>query len=136
MSCHVSFVTCHMSCIRFQVSHIMCQHFFLQSDRASYWRVCHQRGLPHLVFVHTNFCFLVPSHTYFIQMHSITYNKLSIILTHKYQKYHNKLEPSYSMSTSNSKKVTVKSKMFWNPMKTQKPSRIKTSLNMDIAQIC
>ena len=25
-------------------------HFFLQSGGASFWRVCYQRGLPHLVF--------------------------------------------------------------------------------------
>ena len=37
-SCHMSFV----ACIFFL--------FFLQSGEAYWWRVCYQRGLPHLVF--------------------------------------------------------------------------------------
>ena len=45
VTCQVSGVTCHLSGVR---CHIF---FFLQSDGASRWRVCYQRGRPRLVLV-------------------------------------------------------------------------------------
>ena len=41
--CHVSRFTWHLSCIFI--------FFFWQSGGASWWRVCFQQGLPHLVFI-------------------------------------------------------------------------------------
>ena len=58
--CHMSHVMCHMSGLRFQVSSVRYQVFFcffLQCGGASRWRVCYQRGLPHLVLVFK--CFLL-----------------------------------------------------------------------------
>ena len=48
--CHMSRVTCHMSCVFFYF-------VFGQSGGASQWRVCYQRGLPSLVFILTWFWF-------------------------------------------------------------------------------
>ena len=42
--CHVSRVTCHMSILFFYFTKKIGQ-----SDGASWWRVCYQRGLPRLV---------------------------------------------------------------------------------------
>ena len=55
VTCQVSHVRCHMSGVTCQVSRVRCHMsyiyiFFLQSDWASRWRVCYQRGLPRLVF--------------------------------------------------------------------------------------
>ena len=53
--CNMSGVTCHMSGVRCHMTGVTCQvsgvttFFFLQSGRASWWRVCYQRGLPRLV---------------------------------------------------------------------------------------
>ena len=48
--CHVSYVTCHISRVICHVSRVTCPSFFGQSGEAYRWRVCYQRGLPHLVF--------------------------------------------------------------------------------------
>ena len=63
--CHVSHVTCHVSRVTCQMSgvffffyifyYIYINLFYkknLQSDGASWWRVCYQRGLPRLVYLH------------------------------------------------------------------------------------
>ena len=54
--CHMSGVTCHMSTFFF--------FSFRKSGEASLWRVCYQRGLPHLVYINIlqwpkNYCFAV-----------------------------------------------------------------------------
>ena len=61
VTCQLSGVTCHVSSVRCQVSGYRCYvsgvisqvsvflSFFGQSGGASPWRVCYQRGLPHLV---------------------------------------------------------------------------------------
>ena len=49
---------CHMSCVRCEVWGVRCNFFFFfflffflgQSVGASRWRVCYQRGQPHLFF--------------------------------------------------------------------------------------
>ena len=57
--CHVSRVTCNVSGVRCQVSGDTChlyyliKFFFGQSGGDSRWRVCYQRGQPHLVFLLT-----------------------------------------------------------------------------------
>ena len=48
--CHMSGVTCHVSHVRCHIIIIIFFIFFLQSVGARRWRVCYQRGLPHLVF--------------------------------------------------------------------------------------
>ena len=67
--CHMSHVTCHVSHVRCQVSGVRCHvwsvfsfSFFGQIAGASCWRVCHQRGLPRLVFNDPpfNFCYSPP----------------------------------------------------------------------------
>ena len=40
-----------MSGVKCQVSHFFLPVFLGKSDGASWWRVCYQWGLPHLVFV-------------------------------------------------------------------------------------
>ena len=65
---HVSHVRCHMSRVRRQVSPVRCHmsrvtifssFFSCQSGGTSRWRVCYQRGLPRLVYLHlTNFIFM------------------------------------------------------------------------------
>ena len=62
--CHMSHVTCHVSPVTCHLSHDFnfCFYLFMflkypsekmeKSDGASRWRVCYQRGLPRLVFVH------------------------------------------------------------------------------------
>ena len=54
VTCHVSPITCHLSCVTCHLSpgpchlsHIFCFVYYLW---ASWWRVCYQLGLPHLVF--------------------------------------------------------------------------------------
>ena len=54
--CQVSGVRCQVSGVRCHILHVTCHEsqffssFFLgQSGEASQWRVCYQRGLPHLV---------------------------------------------------------------------------------------
>ena len=50
---HVSHVTCHVSRVTYHMSHVKCHIFlFLQSGWACWWRVCYQRGVPRLVFLH------------------------------------------------------------------------------------
>ena len=49
--CHVSRVTCHMSHVIRHMSHITIFCLFLQNVQATQWRVCYQRGLPHLVSI-------------------------------------------------------------------------------------
>ena len=49
--CHMYHVACHMSCV---MCHLSLFLFFLpllfrQSGRTSWWRICYQWGLPHLV---------------------------------------------------------------------------------------
>ena len=46
--CHVSHVTCHVSCVTCHIP-LFFLFFLLQSGWARRWRVCYQRGLPHLV---------------------------------------------------------------------------------------
>ena len=47
--CHVSHITCHMSRVTCYASNVLfC--FGRLSDRASWWRVCYQRGLTRLYF--------------------------------------------------------------------------------------
>ena len=41
---------CHMSPVNFFLNFFLL-NFFLQSCGAGWWRVCYQRGLPHLVFI-------------------------------------------------------------------------------------
>ena len=48
VTCHLSHVTGHVSCVMCQVP---CATFFLQSGGAFCLRVCYQRGLPCLVYV-------------------------------------------------------------------------------------
>ena len=66
-TCHMSHVTCHMSCVTSHMSRVTCHlshvifFFYIliffyvkkngQSGGASRWRVCYQRGLPHLVYI-------------------------------------------------------------------------------------
>ena len=45
VTCHMSRNTCHVSCVMCHKSH---DTFFFIGG-ASWWRVCYQRGLPHLV---------------------------------------------------------------------------------------
>ena len=56
VTCHMSPVKCHMSHVKKKLHFFVC--FFLhkkigQSGGASRWRVCYQRGLPHLALVDT-----------------------------------------------------------------------------------
>ena len=54
VTCHVSHVTCHMShvaCDMSQFFNFYLIFFFGQSGEAYRWRVCYQRGLPHLVII-------------------------------------------------------------------------------------
>ena len=48
-------VTCHMSCVTCQVSHIICHMYFsfllfFGQRGEAYWRLLYQQGLPRLVF--------------------------------------------------------------------------------------
>ena len=65
--CHVSRVMCQVSPVIFHMSHVKKNlknkeikiklypsEKIGQSDRASQWRVCYQRGLPRLVFFSQN----------------------------------------------------------------------------------
>ena len=59
--CHVSCVPCHVSCVNCHMSQVFWFLFILiewkeknrQSGRASWWRVCFQRGIPYLT-VHSS----------------------------------------------------------------------------------
>ena len=61
LSRHVSRVTCHVLRVTCHVSRFMCHMsfilffnvFFGQSGEVYRWRVCYQRGLPHLVLTYT-----------------------------------------------------------------------------------
>ena len=48
-TCHMSHITCHMSHVSFLFLFII--PFFWQNGGATWWRVCYQKGLPHLVLV-------------------------------------------------------------------------------------
>ena len=54
VTCYMSCVMCHMSCVTGHMStkkfEKVQKGFFGQSDGASGWRVCYQRGLPRVVF--------------------------------------------------------------------------------------
>ena len=57
---HMSYVTCHMSHVTRHMSHVLCHVSLLllfifvgKSCGASWWRVCYQRGLPHLIFFYS-----------------------------------------------------------------------------------
>ena len=56
--CHMSHVRCHLSHVRCQVPGVTCHvsvffvFFWGKSGGASRWRVCYQRGLPRLVWIH------------------------------------------------------------------------------------
>ena len=53
--CHMSRITCQVSGVRCQVTHIFILYiFFLQSCGASRWKVCYQRGLPRPVLTVTS----------------------------------------------------------------------------------
>ena len=56
VTCQVSHVTCHVSHVTCHILRVICPIFciflfFGQSSRASWLRVCYQRGLPRLVFL-------------------------------------------------------------------------------------
>ena len=71
VGCQVSGVTCHVSCV---MRHLLLYIFFFgQSDRASPWRVCYQRGLPRLV------SFLSPLNICTIFLKSTEYLDISLI---------------------------------------------------------
>ena len=48
--CHISLVTCHVSHLRCHMSHIFSSSFSFRKWWSSWWRVCYQWGLPHIVF--------------------------------------------------------------------------------------
>ena len=50
VTCCMSRVTCHMSRVMCHMSHVTCIFFFTACE-AYCWRVCYQRGLPHLFFL-------------------------------------------------------------------------------------
>ena len=53
--CEMSLVICHMLCVMYHMLRLTINMscvfliYFLQCGGASWWRVCYQRGLPHLV---------------------------------------------------------------------------------------
>ena len=71
--CHLSGVRCQVSGVRYHVSGVRCHmsHFFVTQNRgASWWRVCYQQGLPHLVFSHCDpFCIVLEISTRGSDMH-------------------------------------------------------------------
>ena len=65
--CHMTHVICDMSCVTWYISPVTCHmsvvtciiiylfyliFFFIESGETGWWRVCYQRGQPHLFFLY------------------------------------------------------------------------------------